>query len=291
MARVLLGVLAAVAVLAICRPAAAQNAGPYNENSLVGVPSEVNTGEQYGAGQKVNVCKFPLGSVNAWDLKPEIQYLPVTSELILSTSGRGSFIAPAVGFLHFGPSCYLYDHVCNFNYQEPCNLQGTCQTNNTCFCTNGFKTCRPLDGTLTSATAGCETDIYTDINNCGDCGIVCPTGQICDGGGCFDPNAVPSPPPLAASPPPPPPPPPAASTLGGAGTNAAPTSGTLSNTPTSDTVNNAATVGSGTTPAEGKAAKRAAAKAAKKSSDSATNPAAQVATAGRRLLKAAGQGL
>jgi hypothetical protein len=50
-------------------------------------------------------------------LKPEIQYLPVTSELILSTSGRGSFIAPAVGFLHFGPSCYLYDHVCNFNYQ------------------------------------------------------------------------------------------------------------------------------------------------------------------------------
>ena len=77
----------------------------------------------------------------------------------------------------------------------------------------------------------------------------------------------------------------------GAGTNAAPTSGTLSNTPTSDTVNNAATVGSGTTPAEGKAAKRAAAKAAKKSSDSATNPAAQVATAGRRLLKAAGQGL
>jgi len=49
--------------------------------------------------------------------KPEIQYLPVTAQLILETSGRGSFIAPAVGFLHFGPSCYLYDHVCNFNYQ------------------------------------------------------------------------------------------------------------------------------------------------------------------------------
>ena len=49
--------------------------------------------------------------------KPEIQYLPVTAQLILETSGRGSFIAPAVGFLHYGPSCYLYDHVCNFNYQ------------------------------------------------------------------------------------------------------------------------------------------------------------------------------
>ena len=50
-------------------------------------------------------------------LKPEIQYLPVSAELFLSTAGRGSFIAPAVGFLHYGPSCYLYDHVCNFNYQ------------------------------------------------------------------------------------------------------------------------------------------------------------------------------
>lgn len=50
-------------------------------------------------------------------MKPYIQYLPATAELILKTSGRGSFIAPAVGFLHFGPDCYLYDHVCNFNYQ------------------------------------------------------------------------------------------------------------------------------------------------------------------------------
>ena len=144
-------------------------------------------------------------------LKPYIQYLPTTAELILKTSGRGSFIAPAVGFLHYGPDCYLYDHVCNFNYQggvplkaaegsaemlkscvavheqkrargpcmtmlacgaEPCNLHGTCQTNNTCFCTNGYATCRPPDGTITGATAGCETDIYTDKTNCGTCGNV-----------------------------------------------------------------------------------------------------------------------
>jgi hypothetical protein len=45
-----------------------QNAGPWNENSLVGVPAEVKTGEQYGAGQKVNVCKFQLGTVNNWEV-------------------------------------------------------------------------------------------------------------------------------------------------------------------------------------------------------------------------------
>jgi hypothetical protein len=50
-------------------------------------------------------------------LKPYIQYAPEVAKVILETSGRGSFIAPAVGFLHYGPSCYLYDHVCNFNYQ------------------------------------------------------------------------------------------------------------------------------------------------------------------------------
>ena len=50
-------------------------------------------------------------------MKPYIQYLPETANVILEFSGRGSFIAPAVGFLHYGPSCYLYDHVCNFNYQ------------------------------------------------------------------------------------------------------------------------------------------------------------------------------
>ena len=55
---------------------------------------------------------------------------------------------------------------------EPCNLRGTCQTNNTCFCTNGYATCRPQDGTMTSATAGCETNIYTSKSNCGTCGNV-----------------------------------------------------------------------------------------------------------------------
>ena len=58
-----------------------------------------------------------LSLVSYAQLKPYIQYAPEAAQLILETSGRGSFIAPAVGFLHYGPSCYLYDHVCNFNYQ------------------------------------------------------------------------------------------------------------------------------------------------------------------------------
>jgi hypothetical protein len=38
-------------------------------------------------------------------------------------------------------------------------------------------------------TTGCETDIYTDENNCGGCGIVCDIGYICDQGQCvFGPN-------------------------------------------------------------------------------------------------------
>ncbi|CAL8463744.1 g3278 [Coccomyxa elongata] len=287
MARMLLGVLSAVAVLALCRQAHAQNAGPWNENSLVGVPSEVKTGEQYGAGQKVNVCKFTLGSVNPWDLKPEIQYLPVTAELFLSTAGRGSFIAPAVGFLHYGPSCYLYDHVCNFNYQEPCNLRGTCQTNNTCFCTNGFKTCRPLDGTLTSASAGCETDIYTDANNCGDCGVVCPTGQICDGGACFNPNTVPSPPPPAGTTPPPPPPPAAAvNGLNNAGVEPASTESVPSSGATGGGTGVVTSSSEAAKKAKNAAAKAAAAKkAAQSSAAGQVNPAATIATAGRRLLE------
>ena len=57
---------------------------------------------------------------------------------------------------------------------EPCNLRGDCQTNNTCFCTNGYKSCVPSDGTIISASAGCETYVYGDPNNCGTCGNVSP---------------------------------------------------------------------------------------------------------------------
>jgi hypothetical protein len=42
---------------------------------------------------------------------------------------------------------------------EPCNLQGICQTNNTCFCDNSFTTCLSID-----KTNGCETQTGSDVN-------------------------------------------------------------------------------------------------------------------------------
>ena len=42
-----------------------------------------------------------------------------TAEALVAVGGRGSFIAPKKGALVYGPSCLLYDYVCNFNYQGP----------------------------------------------------------------------------------------------------------------------------------------------------------------------------
>jgi hypothetical protein len=138
--------------------------------------------------------------------------LQVTAEALVAVAGRGSFIAPKKGALVYGPQCLLYDYVCNFNYQgaraarhaprarrrtgaprprasrgraraEPCNLHGICQTNNTCFCGNGYASCapstglQPLPGTLYgtyASSAGCETNLVTDVYNCGHCGNVRP---------------------------------------------------------------------------------------------------------------------
>ena len=60
---------------------------------------------------------------------------------------------------------------------EPCNLHGVCQTNNTCARTEGYTTCWPQTGTLTSATAGCEINVYTGNQNCGTCGNGVNTGE------------------------------------------------------------------------------------------------------------------
>lgn len=43
----------------------------------------------------------------------------MTAEALVAVGGRGSFIAPKKGALVYGPSCLLYDYVCNFNYQGP----------------------------------------------------------------------------------------------------------------------------------------------------------------------------
>ncbi|KAK9820843.1 hypothetical protein WJX81_005204 [Elliptochloris bilobata] len=205
--------LTAVLCLSLClhsacgdvhaRRALRQYAGNYKYNSLAGVESEAQTGAIYGTSEQANACLFVRGSINPWN---------VTAEALVAASGRGSFIAPKKGALVYGPSCLLYDYVCNFNYQEPCNRNGICQTNNTCFCGNGFASCapstglQPLPGTLYgtyASSAGCETDLYNDVYNCGHCGNVCPTAlPFCAGGVCAA-SQAPPPPPVSAAPPPP----------------------------------------------------------------------------------------
>ena len=60
--------------------------------------------------------------------------------------------------------------------------------NATVACTNAFcgvTGCNPgfLDCDAKGAN-GCEINGSIDANNCGKCGVVCPQGQICKGGGC-----------------------------------------------------------------------------------------------------------
>ena len=51
-------------------------------------------------------------------------------------------------------------------------------------CDEGFGNC---DGTYAT---GCETDLLTDSNHCGDCGNPCPQGQVCAGGVCKKPQGA-----------------------------------------------------------------------------------------------------
>ena len=45
-----------------------QYAGNYKYNSLAGVEDKKETGAIYGTGEKANVCLFPRGSVNPWNV-------------------------------------------------------------------------------------------------------------------------------------------------------------------------------------------------------------------------------
>src|SRR5207244_691059 len=45
-------------------------------------------------------------------------------------------------------------------------------------CLAGFGDCN------VSAADGCETNLDTDVGNCGACGHACPGGQVCTGGVC-----------------------------------------------------------------------------------------------------------
>jgi hypothetical protein len=55
---------------------------------------------------------------------------------------------------------------------------------NIVMCSPGFNDCDRM------ASTGCESNPLTDAQNCGTCGTVCPTGQVCTGGACMCPTGT-----------------------------------------------------------------------------------------------------
>ncbi|CAL5224936.1 g7705 [Coccomyxa viridis] len=149
----------------------------YSDTAITAAVAQV--GQLGPLNPKVAVCHFPASDRSQYTVK----YLAVVPLIAAQLVKNGDFLAPSYPQQKYGYGCILYDHFCSTATAEPCNLHGTCQTNNTCFCSNSFDTCRPRD-----MTSGCETNTGSDFNNCGACGNVCADGQTCCNGVCVDLN-------------------------------------------------------------------------------------------------------
>ncbi|MFH1823199.1 MAG: hypothetical protein ABH817_00575 [archaeon] len=84
------------------------------------------------------------------------------------------------------PLCYsrLFDKTCRVPPEK--NVFKDCRSGNQhcinneleCECNSGFKNCN------SNQNDGCETNILTNRENCGDCGISCVQGESCNNGEC-----------------------------------------------------------------------------------------------------------
>ena len=61
---------------------------------------------------------------------------------------------------------------------EATNVQSCSQSSTKLVCEGGFANC---DGKVAN---GCETNVRSDNNNCGECGFVCASGNVCSNGRC-----------------------------------------------------------------------------------------------------------
>ncbi len=72
-------------------------------------------------------------------------------------------------------NCGACGHVCSFPDASAACSGGTCVL---VACNAGFGNC---DG---NAANGCETNLQTDAQNCGQCGHICASGETCVSGAC-----------------------------------------------------------------------------------------------------------
>jgi hypothetical protein len=72
-------------------------------------------------------------------------------------------------------NCGACGQVCPVNNASPACVGGACTIAS---CNAGFANCNG------AVADGCETNLFTSLNNCGACGHVCAAGQSCTAGAC-----------------------------------------------------------------------------------------------------------